>query len=253
MKGMFADKTALVTGAGSGIGRACAQAFAREGANVVVADYDAAGGEETASIIRKAGGTAAFYKADVSKEAEVEALLQFTLDTYGRLDCAHNNAGVDQRPPAPLSSVTEQEWDRVISINLKGVFVCMKHEIIAMQKQGSGAIVNTSSMRGLTSARNMAVYSASKHGVLGLTKSAALEVADQGIRVNAVCPGFIETPLSRKTQQEHPALVQGIIDSIPMKRAGVPADIAEAVLWLCSDASSYITGHSLVIDGGRIA
>jgi NAD(P)-dependent dehydrogenase (short-subunit alcohol dehydrogenase family) len=253
MAGLLKDKVALVTGAGSGIGRATALAFHREGAKVVVSDVAVEGGEETVSLIKQAGGEAVFVKADVSKAADVEALVNTAVRTYGRLDCAHNNAGVPG-PNKLTVDITEERWNQVIAVNLTGVWLCMKFELAQMATQGSGAIVNTSSDAGLVGLRRGAAYVASKHGVIGLTKTAALEYAKTGIRVNAVCPGPIDTPMLRGSGGER---VERFIDKMvaaqPGGRLGKPEEIAEAVVWLCSDAASFVTGHALPVDGGYMA
>lgn len=253
MAGLVAGKVALVTGAGSGIGRATALAFYREGAKVVVSDVAVEGGEETVRLIKQAGGEAIFMKADVSKEAEVEALVNKAMQTYGRLDCAHNNAGVPG-PNKMTVDITEDRWDKVIAVNLKGVWLCMKYEIAQMLKQGGGAIVNTSSDAGLVGVRRGAAYVASKHGVIGLTKTAALEYAKSGIRVNAVCPGPIDTPMLRGPGGERvDRFIDRMVAAQPGGRLGKPEEIAEAAVWLCSDAASFVTGHALPVDGGYMA
>jgi len=252
MSKSFAGKVALVTGASSGIGRATALAFAREGAKVVVSDVVVDGGNETVQLIKKAGGEAIFVKADVAETADVESLVQQTVATYGRLDCAHNNAGIS----GPLTTVTdtaESKWDRVIAINLKGVWMCMKYELQHMSKQGSGAIVNTASGAGLVGIAGASAYVASKHGVLGLTKTAALEYAKQGIRVNAVCPGVIETPMVQRLTDRHPSAAEAMVAGHPIGRVGKPEEIAEAVIWLCSEAASFVTGLAMSVDGGYVA
>ncbi|HXG22788.1 MAG TPA: SDR family oxidoreductase [Methylomirabilota bacterium] len=253
MAGLLKDKVALVTGAGSGIGRATALAFHREGAKVVVSDVAVESGEETVRLIKQAGGDAVFVKADVSQAADVEALVKTVVRTYGRLDCAHNNAGVPG-PNKLTVDITEEKWNQVIAVNLTGVWLCMKFELAQMAKQGSGAIVNTSSDAGLIGLRRGAAYVASKHGVIGLTKTAALEYAKTGIRVNAVCPGPIDTPMLRGSGGER---VERFIDKMvaaqPGGRLGKPEEIAEAVVWLCSDAASFVTGHALPVDGGYMA
>ena len=252
MSRLFAGKVALVTGASSGIGRATALAFAREGARVVVSDVVINGGNETVQLIKNAGGEATFVKADVAQATEVEALIQQTLTTYGRLDCAHNNAGIS----GPLTTVVdtaESKWDRVIAINLKGVWLCMKHELQQMLKQGSGAIVNTASGAGLVGIAGASAYVASKHGVLGLTKTAALEYAKSGIRVNAVCPGVIDTPMVQRLTDRHPSAAEVMVAGHPIGRVGKAEEIAEAVIWLCSEAASFVTGHALSVDGGYVA
>lgn len=245
-------KVALVTGASSGIGRATALAFAREGAKVVVSDVVVDGGNETVRCIKEAGGEAVFIQADVAKAIDVEALIQQTVATYGRLDCAHNNAGISG-PIALTADHSEAHWDRVIAINLKGVWLCMKHEIAQMFKQGNGAIVNTASGAGLVGIAGAGAYVASKHGVVGLTKTAALEYAKVGIRVNAVCPGVIQTPMVERLTSRNPNVAEALIAGEPIGRIGKPEEIAEAVVWLCSDAASFVTGHAMAVDGGYVA
>lgn len=251
MAGKLAEKVALVTGAGSGIGRATALVFAREGAKVVVSDIVAEGGQETVRLIQDRGGAAVFVKADVSKGAEVEALIQHVVATYGRLDCAHNNAGIEGKA-ARIVDDTDENWDRIIAINLTGVRLCMKYEIQQMLTQRSGAIVNTASGAGLVGIRGSSAYVASKHGVIGLTKTAALECAKAGIRVNAVCPGVIQTPMVERITQAAPRSAEALAAAHPMGRTGRPEEIAEAVVWLCSEAASFVTGHALSVDGGYV-
>lgn len=252
MTGRLQDKVALVTGGGSGIGRASALAFAREGAKVVVADVVVESGEETVQIIQKDGGEAVFVKADVSSPVDIEALMSKTIKVYGQLDCAHNNAGIVGDTGASVTDCTEDNWDRIINLNLKGVWLCMKYEIIHMAKRGHGVIVNTSSIAGLIgSITGGAAYSASKHGVLGLTRTAALEYAKAGIRINAVCPGTIRTPLSEELLSD-PQIEAKFNTQIPVGRVGTPEEVAEAVVWLCSGAASYVTGQAIVVDGGRV-
>jgi len=252
MAGWLAGKVALVTGAGSGIGRASALAFSREGAKVIVADVVVEGGEETVSLIKKTGGEALFVRADVSKATEVATLISTAVATYGRLDCAHNNAGIEGTA-ATTVECTEESWDHIITINLKGVWLCMKYEIPQMLKQGAGAIVNTSSGAGLIGLPRSGAYVASKHGVVGLTKTAALEYAKVGIRVNAVCPGPIDTPMMQRIGGRRPQIVERMAAAGPMRQLGKPEEIAEAVVWLCSDAASFVTGHALPVDGGFVA
>lgn len=252
MTRLVEGKVALVTGGGSGIGRATALTFAREGAKVVVADVVVAGGEETARLIKAAGGEAIFVKADMAKAAEVEALVQKAVATYGRLDCAHNNAGVEGAT-GKTADYNEADWDRVISINLTGVWLCMKYEILQMLKQGGGAIVNTASDAGLLGVPQMPAYVASKHGVVGLTKTAALEYAKSGIRVNAVCPGVIKTPMVERITGQRPGRAERMIAAEPIGRMGKPEEIAEAVVWLCSEAASFVTGLPMPVDGGIAA
>ena len=252
MAGHVDGKVALVTGGGSGIGRATALVFAREGAKVVVADIVVAGGEETVRLIKAAGGEAGFIKADVSKAAEVEALVKKTVETHGRLDCAFNNAGIEGEV-AQTPNCTEENWDRTIAINLKGVWLCLKYEIPQMLKQGGGAIVNTASVAGLVGFQGIPAYVASKHGVAGLTKTAALEYAKAGIRVNAVCPGVIHTPMVERAFRASPQMAEAAIAMEPVGRLGKPEEIAEAVVWLCSDAASFVTGLPMAVDGGLVA
>ncbi len=252
MAGLVTGKVALVSGAGSGIGRATALAFAREGAKVVVADVMVEGGEETVNLVKQAGGEAIFVKADVSKATEVEALVARAVQTYGRLDCAHNNAGIEG-PGATTVDYGEDQWDRVIAINLKGVWLCMKYEIPQMLKTGGGAIVNTASTAGLVGYPRGSAYVASKHGVVGLSKTAALEYAKSNIRVNAVCPGAIDTPMMGRITDHRPTRAARMAAAEPVGRMGVPGEIAEAVVWLCSDSASFVTGHAMAVDGGMTA
>lgn len=253
MAGRLEGKVTLVTGGGSGIGRATALACAREGARVVVADVTVAAGEETVALINDAAGEALFVKADVTQATEVEALISTAVSTYGRLDCAHNNAGIEG-VSASTADYPEDDWDRVLSINLKGVWLCLKYETLQMLAQGGGAIVNTASLAGLVGAKRMPAYVASKHGVAGLTKTAALEYAKAGIRVNAVCPGIIRTPMvERMFLNRHPDIEPRLAQSEPIGRLGTPEEVAEAVVWLCSDAASFVTGHTLAVDGGMHA
>jgi NAD(P)-dependent dehydrogenase (short-subunit alcohol dehydrogenase family) len=241
-----------VTGGGSGIGRASALAFAREGAKVVVADVDVAGGQETVRLIEAAEGTALFVRADVSQAAEVAALVERAVAAYGRLDCALNNAGI-QGDIKQTAECSQENWDRIIATNLTGVWLCMKHEIPHMLNQGGGAIVNTASNFGLVGSNGMPAYSASKHGVLGLTKTAALEYAKSGIRVNAVCPGAIDTPMIARSAQAIPGFDELAVAMEPVGRFGQSSEIGEAVAWLCSDAASFVTGIPMSVDGGMVA
>jgi len=252
MAGRVDGKVAVITGAGSGIGRATALAFTREGAKVVVADIVVTGGEETVRMIKAAGGEAIFIKTDVTKAAEVEALIKQTVETYGRLDCAFNNAGIEGEI-APTADCTEENWDRVVNVDLKSVWLCLKYEIPQMLKQGGGAIVNTASVAGLVGFLGIPAYVASKHGVNGLTKTAALEYAKAGIRVNAVCPGVIRTPMVERAFAASPQMAEAAAAMEPVGRLGKPEEIAEAVLWLCSDAASFVTGLPMAVDGALTA
>jgi NAD(P)-dependent dehydrogenase (short-subunit alcohol dehydrogenase family) len=245
------EKVALVTGGTSGIGRNTAVLFAQAGAKVVVAGRRELEGEETVELIRAASGDGLFVKTDVSKASEVEALIQKTVEKFGRLDVAFNNAGIEGTW-APIVRQSEEDFDRVISINLKGVWLSMKYEIRQMLKQGGGAIVNMSSITGLVGSVGVAAYSASKHGVIGLTKTAALENAKNGIRINAVCPGFTETPMADRIFRA-PAVRNHVLNCHPIGRLAKSTEIAEAVLWMCSDRASFMTGQSLVLDGGFLA
>ena len=251
MAGRVEGKVALVTGGASGIGRATALTFAREGAKLVVADMNADGGQQTVHLITEKGGEAIFVRTDVAQAVEVQALISTAVETYGRLDCAHNNAGIAGGGRALTAEYAEDTWHQVIAVNLTGVWLCMRYEIPQMLSQGSGAIVNTASVAGLIGARGLAAYVASKHGVVGLTKTAALEYAQQGIRVNCVCPGVIHTPMTESALSD-PAL-QAQITARPMGRVGTPEEVAEAVVWLCSEAASFVTGHTMTVDGGMVA
>jgi NAD(P)-dependent dehydrogenase (short-subunit alcohol dehydrogenase family) len=252
MPGMFVGKVALVTGAGSGIGRAAALAFAREGARVVVADVTVDGGQETVRAIGEQGGEALFVRADVSVAQDVGAMVERVLTTYGRLDCAFNNAGIEGEM-ATTAECSEENWDRTIAINLKGVWLCMKHEIPHMLEQGGGAIVNCASIAGLVGFPNMPAYTASKGGIVQLTRTAALEYAQSGIRVNALCPGVIHTSMVDRITNSDPDTEAQFTAMEPIGRMGTPEEMAEAAVWLCSDAASFITGHPLVADGGMVA
>lgn len=252
MAGRLDKKIALVTGGSSGIGRATALVFAREGARVVVSDIAVTGGEETVQQIKAAGGEAVFVKADVSKAADVEALIKKTVETFGRLDCAFNNAGVEGGVKFTIEC-TKEEFDRTIAVNLTGVWLCMKYEIQQMLSQGGGAIVNTASAAGLVGFPGLPDYVASKHGVVGLTKTAALEYAKAGIRVNAVCPGVIQTPMIERGAQLAPGFDELALSIEPIGRYGQPSEVGEAVVWLCSDAASFVTGLPMAVDGGVVA
>jgi NAD(P)-dependent dehydrogenase (short-subunit alcohol dehydrogenase family) len=248
----LAGKVAIVTGGGSGIGRATSMAFAAEGAKVVVADVVVVGGEETAKMVRDTHGEAIFVKVDVSNAEQVKAMVDKTVEVFGRLDCAANNAGITPSPIS-VSRCTEESWDKCIAINLKGVFLCMKFEAPRMLRSGGGSIVNTASMVGLIGDGGHPAYAASKHGVVGLTKTVAIQYGKAGIRVNAVCPGVIRTPMSEKAFTENPDLRAMSIGMAPMDRAAEPEEVARAIVWLCTSEASFITGHALPVDGGYVA
>jgi NAD(P)-dependent dehydrogenase (short-subunit alcohol dehydrogenase family) len=254
MTGKLNGRVALVTGAASGIGRSSALAFAEDGAKVVVADILTDQGRDTVDLIESAGGEAIYVPADVSRRSEVEQLVRKSIETFGRLDCAHNNAGIEGAAPAgaEFHNVPEEAWDQVLSTNLKGVWLCMQVEIAQMLTQGGGTIVNTASVAGLVGGFGGA-YSAAKHGVVGLTKVAALEYATRGIRVNAVCPGGIRTPMLERVLARRPELEQQLMAGEPIGRFGTPEEIAAAVVWLSSDGASFLTGVALPVDGGWVA
>ncbi len=243
----FNHKVALVTGGSSGIGRATAFAFAKKGAKVVIAGRRVEFGQETVALIQAMGGEALFVQTDIKQEVEVENLVAQTVNVYGRLDYAFNNAGTEGILK-PSIEQTEATWNEVIDTNLKGVWLSMKYQIPQMLKQGGGAIVNNASMGGLIGASYLSLYVASKHGVIGLTKSLALEHAKNNIRINTVCPGLIDTNMSTRAFSEETR--EGLAAITPISRVGQPEEIASAVIWLCSDGASFVTGHSLTIDGG---
>ncbi len=247
------SKTVLITGAGSGVGRATALLFAREWAlAVVIADVDEAGGRETAAQVEAAGSEALYVHADVTNAGEVEALVRAAVQTYGRLDGAVNNAGIEG-VYRPLHDYPDDVFDQVIQVNLKGVWLCLKAEIRTMLAQGGGVIVNTASVAGLIGAPLLSAYDASKHGVVGLTKTAAVEYARAGIRVNAVCPAFTRTPMIERTLAAEPGLEKRLTTAQPMGRMGTADEVAAAIVWLLSDAAAFVTGHALTIDGGLVA
>ena len=247
-------KTALVTGAGSGIGRAASLAYATSGARVVVTDVNIEGGEETVQMIKESGGEAILVHADVSRPTDTEAMVNQAVKAFGSLDYAFNNAGIGGGRDRHLTAdYLEEDWDRVMAINLKGVWLSMKAEIPQMLKQGKGAIVNTASIAGLVGLSGTVAYVAAKHGVAGLTKAAAMEYAKSGIRVNAVCPGYIETPLIEGVFDQVEGYKETLESRHPLGRLGQPDEIASAVLWLSSDAASFVTGHNMTVDGGYVA
>lgn len=249
----FTGKTALVTGSSSGIGRATALAFAREGAKTVVSDIDLTGGAETVKMIHDFGGECTFIEADVTKSTEVESLIQKTVDIYGQLDCAFNNAGLEKELTNPATRYEETTFQSVIDANLKSVWICMKYELNQMLSQGSGTIVNSSSIAGLIGIPDQPIYVASKHAVAGLTKANAIAYANQGIRINAVCPGLIATPLLDRILASNPEWKDEADSFQPIGRPGQPEEIAEAVIWLCSDKASFVVGHMMTVDGGFTA
>ena len=254
MAGSLDGKTALVTGGGSGIGRAASLAYANDGARVVVVDVNVEGGEETIQQIKESGGEAILVHADVSNPKDTQAMVDQAVEAFGSLDCAFNNAGISGgRDRLLTADYREDDWDRVLSINLKGVWLCMKSEIPQMLKQGGGAIVNTASIAGLAGLSGTVAYEAAKHGLTGLTKAAALEYAMSGIRLNAVCPGYIQTPLVQPIFQENDGMEERVASRHPMGRLGEPEEIAQAVLWLSSDAAAFVTGHNMPVDGGYMA
>jgi NAD(P)-dependent dehydrogenase (short-subunit alcohol dehydrogenase family) len=252
MSGLVDGKVALITGAASGIGRATALAFAREGARVVCADRDIEGGEVTVETVAAAGGEASFVECDVTDESQVEAVINGVVEKHGRIDCAHNNAGITGAM-GPIHQLDFDAWKNTLDVNLNGVFLCLKHELARMQQQGSGAIVNTASAGGLVGVPGLSPYCASKHAIIGLTKTAALENAAHGIRVNAVLPGSIDTPMLQGYMSMGPAVEKAIKAGQPGGRLGLPEEIAEAVVWLCSDRASFVTGSPMLVDGGAVA
>jgi NAD(P)-dependent dehydrogenase (short-subunit alcohol dehydrogenase family) len=252
MAEQFDGKVAVVTGAASGIGRETALALAREGAAVTISDVDVEGGKETVRLIEQAGGKAIFQRTDVASAAEVEDMVEAAVTAFGGLDFAFNNAGIEGEMASTVEC-TEDSWDRVIDVNLKGVWLCMKHEIPRMRERGGGVIVNCASVAGLVGFRNLPAYCASKGGIVELTRATALEYADAGIRVDAVCPGVIRTPMVERVTAGNPELEAQFTALEPLGRMGKPDEIAASVVWLCSDGASFVTGHSLVVDGGLVA
>jgi NAD(P)-dependent dehydrogenase (short-subunit alcohol dehydrogenase family) len=250
METEFKNKVAIVTGGSFGIGRATALAFAKKGAKVVVVDWKE--NNETIDLIKNAGAEALFIKCDVSKSSDVKAMVEKTIATFGRLDYAFNNAGIEG-DSAPVQDCSEENWDRTIGVNLKGIWLCMKYQIPEMIKQGNGVIVNCSSVAGLVGFSGLPAYVASKHGVIGLTKTAALECAKIGIRVNAVCPGVIQTAMIDRLTGNDKDAIEQFTNLEPVGRFGQPEEIANAVIWMCSDGASFVTGHAMAVDGGFVA
>jgi NAD(P)-dependent dehydrogenase (short-subunit alcohol dehydrogenase family) len=250
METTFKNKVVIVTGGSSGIGKATALLFAEKGAKVVVVDWIE--NEHTMKLIKDLGGETIFVKCDVSKDSAVKAMIEKTIATFGRLDFAFNNAGIEGTS-APVQDCTEENWDKTIGVNLKGIWLCMKYEIPEMLKQGKGAIVNCSSVAGLVGFPGLPAYVASKHGVIGLTKTAALECAKLGIRINAVCPGVIQTPMIDRLTGNNKEAIEQFTGLEPLARFGQPEEIATAVVWMCSDEASFLTGHAMAVDGGFVA
>lgn len=248
----FEGKVVLVTGAAGGIGRAAALAFGRAGACVVVADTSVDGGHATAAMIVEAGGKALFVQTNVTRASDVEALIDKTVSYYGKLDCAFNNAGIEEEH-LPLADADEAMYDRIMNVNVKGTWLCMKYQIRQMLKQGGGSIVNTASVAGLVGAPTQPIYSASKHAVVGMTKTAAAEYARDGIRINSVCPGVVNTPMMARALEREPLREKKLRNVHPLGRFGEPGEIAQAAMWLCSEQSSFVTGHQLAVDGGLTA
>ncbi|HEV2784244.1 MAG TPA: SDR family oxidoreductase [Actinophytocola sp.] len=250
---LLEGKVAIITGAASGIGRGAAMVFARHGARLVLGDIDEAGGEETAKAATEAGTEALFVRTDVTSASDVEAMVRTAMDRFGGLDCAFNNAGIEGAQQ-PLAESTEDTWDQVNAVNLKGVWLCLRSEVALMLRSGGGAIVNTSSVAGLVGIPfGLSAYTASKHGVIGLTKAAALEYATAGIRVNAICPGGIRTAMFDRALSAGIVTVEQAAALQPVNRLGTPEEVGQTVAWLCSDESSFITGHAMAVDGGYVA
>ncbi|MCH7707726.1 MAG: glucose 1-dehydrogenase [Myxococcales bacterium] len=252
MAGLLEGKSGLITGGASGIGRATALAFAREGASVTVADIADDAGKKVAEEIESAGGRAHFIHLDVTSESDVENAVRSTVEAFGRLDCAVNNAGTTGAS-GMIQQISLEDWRKTMSINLESVFLCLKYELLVMQEQKNGAIVNVASGAGLIAVPGLSPYCASKHGVLGLTKTAAVENARSGVRVNAICPGSTDTPMLRAAMEASPVMEKMIMSSLPSGRLGTPDQIAEAAVWLCSDRAAYVSGESMLVDAAAVA
>lgn len=252
MAGLLEGKSGLITGSASGIGRATALAFAREGASVTVADIIDDAGKKVVGEIESAGGRARFVHLDVTSESDVENAVRRTVDAFGRLDCAVNNAGTTGAG-GMIQQISLEDWRKTMSINLESVFLCLKYELPVMQEQKCGAIVNVASGAGLIAVPGLSPYCASKHGVLGLTKTAAVENARCGVRVNAICPGSTDTPMLRAAMDASPVMEKMIMSSLPSGRLGTPDEIAEAAVWLCSDRAAYVSGESMLVDAAAVA
>jgi NAD(P)-dependent dehydrogenase (short-subunit alcohol dehydrogenase family) len=252
MEKLFANKVAFITGGAAGMGLAAVKAFAEEGAAVAIVDNNESAAKSVANELLSAGHKAIAVRCDVSDEAEVEAAVDATVSAFGSLDAAFNNAGI-QSPATELPDLPTEEYRRILGVNLDGVFFCMKYELLQMRKQGAGAIVNNSSLGGLVGVPGRAAYHATKHGVLGLTKSAALEYAERGIRINAVCPGIIDTPMVSGMLKNEPGVMQEMMRDVPARRLGTATEVANAVVWLCSSKASFVTGQALAVDGGYTA
>jgi len=250
--GLLEGKTAIITGGASGIGEASVKVFAREGAMITIADINEAQGEKLARMIKEMSSDALFVRTDISSREDVEMMVKKTVEHFGRLDCAFNNAGLEGKQ-ATTAEISEDEWDRIMGINLKGAWFCMKYEIEYMLKHGGGAIVNTSSAAGLMGFPGLSAYTASKHGLLGLTKTAAMEYASRNIRINAICPGVIRTPMVDRFLGGNKELEAQFVEMEPVGRMGMPQEVAEVTMWLCSDKASFVTGASIPVDGGMTA
>jgi NAD(P)-dependent dehydrogenase (short-subunit alcohol dehydrogenase family) len=252
MPNRLANKVTLITGGGSGIGHSAARLFAREGAKVVVADIDVENGERTVGAIRAMGGESHFVRADVAKSGDAEAMVARVIELYGRLDCAYNNAGI-LGEIVPLVDQSESGWDNTIATNLKGTWLCMRYEIPPMLKEGRGVIVNTTATAAIKGSPHRSAYAASKAGVVAISKSAAMEYAEHGLRINVICPSHTRSPMLEQFFELRPELEATFIASAPMARIAAPEEVAEGALWLCSDASSFVTGHVLAVEGGYLA